>query len=116
MVFVLLALSILLAIAGQYLLKTGVTAIPPDASIAGVLRTLFSVPILGGFFLYGLSSIVWLFILKKLPLSIAYPTLSLSYIGVMAISVLVLGESFTLTKALGMGLIFLGVAALFSQS
>lgn len=109
----LLLLSITLSIGGQFFLKTGVTVLPPAATLSGILTTLFSWRILSGLSLYALSVITWLFILKRLPLSVAYPSLSLSYVAILAISVIFLGESFTFSKVGGIAFILLGVTLLY---
>lgn len=109
----LLAISLLISITGQFLLKTGVLATPPTPTFTGIVTTFLSWRIVLGLSLYGFSTIIWLFILKRLPLSIAYPTLSLSYAIILLISVVFLGEAFTLNKAIGITAITVGVAFLY---
>lgn len=109
----LLIFSISLSIVGQFLLKSGVLATPPIPTLSSIFQTLFSWRIIAGLSMYGFSVVSWLFILKRLPLSVAYPTLSLSYVAILAISVLFLGESFTFTKLAGIMCILFGVTLLY---
>jgi multidrug transporter EmrE-like cation transporter len=55
---------------------------------------------------------MWIFVLKKLELSIAYPMVSLGYVFVMLLSFYFLQEQLYLTKILGTGLIVSGVVVL----
>lgn len=48
--------------------------------------------VFAGFCLYGVSSLIWLKILQKTPLSTAYPLISISYIMVVVLSFLILRE------------------------
>lgn len=102
-----------LAIVGQLCLKKGVMGSSLNADMLSIFRTLFSPTVFIGFMLYGISSIVWLFVLKKFPLSVAYPALSLTYVAVVAISILVFKETFTINKVIGVLLIISGVIVLF---
>jgi len=78
-----------------------------------LLEILLSPLIIIGFILYGLSAIIWLFILKRLPLSVAYPSLSLGYVLLIIVSSRVLNEPITSFKIIGSLLIVFGVYLLF---
>jgi len=65
--------------------------------------------VLGGLFLYGFSAIVWLFVLARLDVSVAYPFVSLGFLATMALGCLLLGESFSLGKTFGTVMVMLGV-------
>jgi multidrug transporter EmrE-like cation transporter len=110
---ILLLFAILLAVSGQFLLKTGVLITPPAPQLASLIATFTSWRVVLGLALYAFSTVFWLFILKRLPLSIAYPTLSVSYIAILFISVVFLGESFSATKLAGVVAIMLGVGMLY---
>jgi multidrug transporter EmrE-like cation transporter len=58
---------------------------------------------------YAASVCVWLAALSKAPVSTAYPMLSLGYVAVAAVSAIWLGESLSVPKVLGIGLICAGV-------
>jgi multidrug transporter EmrE-like cation transporter len=68
-----------------------------------------SVAFWAGMLCYGTSVCVWIAALSKAPVSTAYPMLSLGYIVVAAVSVLWLGETLSLPKAIGIALICVGV-------
>ncbi len=108
--------SVTPAVAGQLILKYAISRLSLDMNETGPLGyyvRLFTTPIvLLGFFMYGLSSLVWLFILSKLPLSLAYPLVSMGYVLVVFFSWLLLREHVNVTRMIGVGVICLGVALL----
>jgi multidrug transporter EmrE-like cation transporter len=58
---------------------------------------------------YGLSVAVWMVGLSRLPVSQAYPVLSLGYIIAALLAWAMLGESINVTRWAGIGLIIAGV-------
>jgi drug/metabolite transporter (DMT)-like permease len=58
---------------------------------------------------YGLSVIVWLVGLSRVPVSQAYPLLSLGYVINIGLAWWLLGEVPTLQRTVGIGVIVLGV-------
>lgn len=108
--------SVTPAVAGQLILKYAIGRLNlsmEEAGPVGYYVRLFSTPIvLLGFFMYGLSSLVWLFILSKLPLSLAYPLVSMGYVLVVFFSWLLLREPVSAVRMLGVAVICLGVALL----
>jgi len=113
MKYLLLTSSMVLAIIGQFFLKRGVLASTLEPNIQAIIKTLFSPLVLLGFIAYGASSIIWLFVLQKFPLSVAYPALSLTYIAIVALSFFVLKEPVTSIKMAGIVFIITGVYFLF---
>ena len=65
--------------------------------------------LLGGILCYGVSVIVWILGLSRVPVSIAYPMLSLGYIVNAIAAYYLFGESLTLARWLGIGFIIVGV-------
>ena len=65
--------------------------------------------IVTGIVLYAVSMIFWLLVLSRIDLSLAYPMLALSYVGVMLVSLFVLGEKVTAVRWIGAAFIMLGV-------
>lgn len=111
--YLIAGLSILLGGIGQFLLKLGADRIRPAPTLWLTLWRLAWIPQLSlGLFCFGTSFLLWLFVLRRLPLSVAYPMVSLNYLIVTALAVLVLHERFTLAKAVGLVLIMLGVLAI----
>lgn len=64
--------------------------------------------ILSSFVAAFFASLAWMAAMTKFELSYAYPFTSLNFVAVLVLSVWLLGESMTLSKALGIGLIVLG--------
>lgn len=110
--YILLFTSVFLAIAGQFTLKSGIMASQLTPTIEGVIKTILTPLVFLGFVLYGVSSIMWLFVLQKFPLSVAYPTAAISYVVIVTLSAVFLNEQLTIYKIIGVVLISLGVAVL----
>ncbi len=75
----------------------------------------YYISVVAGLSFYALSMLCWVMALKHLPLSLAYPMLSLSYVivYVAAISLPWIGEAFSWPKALGIVLILAGIYLVF---
>lgn len=58
-----------------------------------------------GMSLYAASIVIWLYVLSKIEVSIAYPFQSIGYIIAAVIALLFLGENITLARATGIALI-----------
>ena len=58
---------------------------------------------------YMISLVVWIMGLSRVPVSIAYPMLSLGYVINAVAAYYLFGESVTMTRWLGIGFIVLGV-------
>jgi len=120
-VALLLALVTVTATAvSQAMLKHGMNNIgsisPSVSQVSDSARKIISEPyIVGGLVLIFIVFPLWLEVLARLPLSIAYPMVSMGYIVAIAIGALVFKESITSLKVIGMILIIMGIVAL-SQS
>jgi len=66
--------------------------------------------VVGGFAAYGFGAILWLFVLSRIALSVAYPLVSLGFVFVSILSWLVLGEHLPPVRLAGLALIIGGVA------
>jgi multidrug transporter EmrE-like cation transporter len=113
MKFLLLLISMTLAVAGQFLIKAGVTSSNLFPDINSIFQTLITPHVFFGLALYGLSAIFWLFVLQKFPLSVAYPALSLTYIVVLTLSYIIFKEPVTSYKIAGILFIIFGVFLIF---
>lgn len=107
--FLLLLASMSLAVLGQFSLKKGVMSSGLSPNFISIIKTIFSPSVFLGLVCYGLSTIFWLFVLQKFDLSVAYPSLALTYIVIVILSAWFLHEPITLSKVLGVLLIILGV-------
>jgi drug/metabolite transporter (DMT)-like permease len=97
----------------QLALKLGmtspaVTAAMPEGGKSLLLAVATSPMVWIGLTIYGLSVLVWLWILSKVDLSLAYPFVGVSFIVVMLFGVFLLNESVTPLRMAGTLLIAVG--------
>ncbi len=114
--YVLLGINIVLGVAGQFLMKFGVNKVGglEELGLVKFMTTAFLSPfIILGLGLYAFSAVLWIILLSKLDLSVAYPSLSIGYVLVLLISTFFLGEQVSLIKFAGTLLIMLGIFVLF---
>lgn len=71
-----------------------------------------NLPLVTGYSLYGISTVLLVLALRDGELSILYPVISLTYVWVTFLSVAFFKESMNLYKILGVFTIVLGVAIL----
>lgn len=106
---------IAIGVAGQLLLKSGMTKIGRIDSVVlanpvPVLGKLVTSPIiLLAISLYIVGTLLWLVVLSRENLSFAYPMLGFSYVLIVLISKVLLGEPVTLMRLAGAATISLGV-------
>jgi multidrug transporter EmrE-like cation transporter len=112
--FSFLFMGVLLNAAAQLLLKAGtnvlgVITLTRDNWPGEFGRMALEPHLLGGLACYGVSVIVWILGLSRVPVSVAYPMLSLGYIVNAVAAHYLFGESVTIARWLGIGFIILGV-------
>ena len=112
--FSLLMLGVLLNAAAQLLLKAGTNRVGEFAfSLDNVVpigaKLVANPPILAGLACYVVSVVVWILGLSRVPVSIAYPMLSVGYIVNAFAAWMLFGESITAQKLVGIGFIVIGV-------
>ena len=112
--FAFLMTGVLLNAAAQLLLKAGTNALgvitlSKDDWFATVLRMVTQVPFILGAACYVVSLFVWILGLSRVPVSMAYPLLSVGYVVNAVAAHYLFGESVTLTRSLGIGFIIVGV-------
>jgi small multidrug resistance pump len=100
--YVALGISILAGIAGQMLLKAGADA--PD-----FFSQLLRPSTLAGLALYGAAALLYIIALRKIPMSVAFPSVSLSYAIVAVLGHFLFGEPFGIKQIGGIVLIMGGV-------
>ena len=98
----------LLGAAAQVLMKTGAN----HMAHPGVLGMIANMPLMGGYCLYGLSTLLLVLALKDGELSLLYPVIALTYVWVTALSFLIFHDSINPWKLVGIALIVTGVAVL----
>lgn len=112
--FAYLFAGILLNAAAQLLLKAGtnrlgLVSLVPETLPSTLWQLLTNLPIMGGLFLYGISVLTWIAGLSRVDVSIAYPLLSLGYVVNAVAAYFLFGEMITWQRALGIGIILIGV-------
>jgi drug/metabolite transporter (DMT)-like permease len=113
--FVLILIAVLLGVAGELLLKSGIDSVG-ELNLNGVKAIaktgwdVFTTPrIVIGFVCYGAAALMWLVVLSRLDLGYAYPMLALTYVFVPLAAKLVLHESVPTGRWVGVGMIIMGV-------
>jgi multidrug transporter EmrE-like cation transporter len=112
--FAFLMAGVLLNAVAQLLLKAGTNVLGVITLDAGNwTQTLWRMATQGHFVLgagcYVLSLFVWILGLSRVPVSIAYPLLSVGYIVNAVAAHYLFGETVTLARWLGIGFIVIGV-------
>ena len=112
----LLLVSVLFAIGGQLTLKSAMDSIGRIGTAevsrpAETLKKAISEPKLwAGLALFGISSVFWLVVLSRGPLSLAYPVVGLSYIFVVAIARIMFNEHVPTLRWVGAVVVAIGIA------
>jgi len=112
----LMTFSVGLSAIAQTLFKMGVSQVvltPEMSLVTKAASMLLSPYVMGGLSLYALGTIFWLFALKALDLSAAYPFVALSFIFVTFSSFAVLGEPLSASRLLGTALVIAGLVVVF---
>ncbi len=117
MTLLLILVSVLLGAVGQVLLKMGALRVGPVSDLGALLWRIVTSPhILAGFALYGVASVLWIVVLSRAPLSLAYPLLSLGYVAVLLASAYVFGEAIPALRVAGIAAIILGLVLVSSSA
>jgi multidrug transporter EmrE-like cation transporter len=98
----------ILGAAAQMLMKIGTS----QQHNGGLMGYLTSLPLLGGYCLYGINTVLMVFALRDGELSTVYPFIALTYVWVTMLSIMLFHESFNLLKVLGVSIVVIGVAVL----
>lgn len=119
-VYLLLAACVILPVIAQLIMKKGMNMVGEFNStdvfnISFFIKTFTNIHVLSGFILYGFSSVLWLLVISKLPVSQAYPSISLSYIIVIVAAYFFLNEPLTFQKIMGSLAIISGVFIIFMK-
>ena len=83
--FFLIFCNVILSVIGQLLLKQGMNQVGKieghlSEIVTRVLHALSNPFVIGGISVYGSTTLIWLVILSRVKLSVAYPMISLGYI------------------------------------
>ena len=118
--FLLILVGVLLNTVAQLCLKKGMMIIgnvPLDVgAIMGMIpRVAVNLYVVSGMVCYVLSFGVWLIVLSKVDVSLAYPLLSIGYVATAIIGCYFMGEPLSIYKVLGIATICLGTGLLFKS-
>ncbi len=105
--------GVMLNAVAQLLLKAGartLAGLPVSFAQAGVLasRVIQSGPILTGLACYAVSVVVWILALSRVPVSIAYPMLSIGYVVNALAAWVLFAEQLSAQRVAGIGVIMVG--------
>lgn len=112
-ILVLVLFSVASSSLAQILLKHGmsssaVQSVMRNLSASNILVVATNPYVLGGLGLYGLGALVWLGVLARVDVSLAYPFVSLGFILTMILAILMLGEPLSMLRVAGTCLIAVG--------
>lgn len=112
----LLIVSVVFAIAGQLTLKSAMEEVgrigAREVSAAGetIKRAVKEPRLWIGLTLFAVSAIFWLVVLSRVPLSVAYPFVGVSYILIVGFSRFFLNEHVPTLRWIGVFVVALGIA------
>ena len=109
--FIFIISSVLLNALAQILLKAGMKQFGNIDLKNNIINTSISIAlnpyIITGFISYGISILLWLWVLSKVDVSLAYPFQALGYIVVTILAWLIFQENISFTRI--MSLIFISI-------
>ena len=114
--FALIMTCVVLSTASQLLMKMGVSSAALQPQLAQGLRPELLLAlarngaIVAGVLMYALAAGLWLLVLSRAELSLAYPFIGLGFVLIMLLSWLLLNEDLNAYRLLGTLLIAAGVA------
>lgn len=83
-----------------------------DASLRGLLALALNPVLIAALALYGFGTLVWIYVLKSVPLTVAYSFMGLTFCVVPVLAQVFFGEALTLRHGIGTALIFAGLLAI----
>lgn len=107
----------LLALFNVVLISIGQIFLKKSALVAteNFIEKLININFITGLFFYGVSTLMWIVILKHIKLSVAYPMMSLSYVLVMIAAQFFFHEKVEVIQWTGIILIIMGVGLIASK-
>ena len=115
----LVALAIVVAsnVGGQLLFKLAADQVKTETNLAAMLVRLLAVPAMwGAILLYGITIIAWVWVLRTVPLSIAYSAVALVFVLVPLLAIWLFREPLSPQLAIGTALIVAGVVVVQFQA
>lgn len=95
---------------GQVLFKVAARSAGPGGDFLTAARELAGSPfLLGGLVVYLGATALWIWLLRTIPLSVAYPFMALAFLFVPILAAVFLGEPLSFKSAFGAVLIVAGI-------
>ncbi|MCZ6681225.1 MAG: EamA family transporter [Candidatus Poribacteria bacterium] len=111
--FMLLVFNVCLTVIGQLLLKQGMINVGRIGSfksaIPMLIQAMLNPFVIGGIGVYGFTMMIWLVILSRVKLSVAYPMISLGYVLSILFAWLLFKEQVPRARVIGAITICVGV-------
>lgn len=108
--FVLILSNIVCLVLGQTSWKIGLGNLHVHGNLFQKLfQFVFSPFIFLGFVLYILATVIWMYLLSKMPLSFLYPLQSVAYVLALFVGLFLFKEQIPMTRWIGTGVILVGV-------
>lgn len=104
MIYFVMILSVFFTTFGNFFQKLAADN-KPDSIIETILQPIT----LLAFFMMGVGALIWLYVLSKVPVSTAYPFVSLSFVFILLLSKFILKEKVPLRRWGGVLFIIVGV-------
>ncbi len=97
---------------GQMLFKLSASSLPSLASVNGIFALFLNLWFWLALVLYGAATLLWIFILQQVPLSLAYPFVALGFVIVPMGSWILFKEPLSLYYIMGVFLIIAGLGVI----
>jgi len=112
--WMLIMIATVMGIVGQTMLKHGMNQMGPlslsGSTVPAIVWQIVCSPfVIGGLLIYGFGTFFWLVTLSRIDLTVAYPFVSLNHVLLFLIGWLILRESVTPLRAVGVGVICVGM-------
>lgn len=114
-ILLLILVSVSFSAIAQLVLKLGMSAPNVQSAIAGDSRIAMAqaiglnLKVVGGLAIYALGAVLWLFVLARIDVSMAYPFVGLGFLLTMAFGALFLGEPMSFARIAGTVMVASGV-------
>jgi drug/metabolite transporter (DMT)-like permease len=105
--YFLIALNIVMLVGGQTLWKIGLEK-HRITGLGSVLVAMMSPWIVAGIVVYALATVVWIYLLSKMPISLLYPLQSLAYVTTVFVAIYVFHEHVSVYRWIGVAIILVG--------
>ena len=96
-------------VGGQFLFKMSSQHVVLDRGAMKLVLSLFTWEFILALVLYGISTLVWVVLLKYLPLSRAYPFVALSFVLLPIVSYFLIGEALSTRYFVGLAVFMSGL-------